>query len=114
MSAGIRITGTVVERASYGLNTATGQYLLTLMVADGTSDRPYMAERDFGQGPAASIACEQAAHQLKVGTAVVLHGSGLTDKRHQGGWVRRLMFCDLIEHHSAQPRHEPVAHCDVA
>lgn len=111
---GLCIPGRVAEPASYGLRMPGAHYVLQVLVADDLSDKPYLAERDFGEGAAASIAAESAARHLRRGTPVVIHGHGLKDVRHRQSWVRRVIGCDLIEIPTQPTRTEAVPAADAA
>lgn len=106
MAARVVIEGKVHATPGHGFAPASQEYLLTVLVSDGFSDRLYMAQRSFGQGPAASISCESAAQALRPGTAITVHGQGLRDFKFRGQWVRKVVMCDHIEHPAPAPRHE--------
>jgi len=108
-TATMRIPGHVLEHATSGLHIASGDYLVHVLITDELSDRPYLAVRNMGTGPAASIAAERAANQLRAGVPVLVHCRGLKDYRFHQQWVRRAIDCDLIEHHAAIPHHTPAA-----
>lgn len=101
----LRIRGRVHRSAEFGMNRS-GHYTLLVLVTDEASDKLYLAERDFGAGAAASIACEAAALRLRTNTPVTLMGSGLRDHRWRGQWVRRLAECTHIEPPIPSPRCE--------
>jgi hypothetical protein len=104
---GLAIPGRITAQASYGLRPTDQHYIVTALVADDLSDRPYLAECDFGAGEAASVAAQALAIRLRKGSPVVMHGMGLKDFRFRGAWVRRVLACELIDSQVQPPHHEP-------
>ncbi len=104
---GLAIPGRVTAQASYGLRPTDQHYIVTALVADELSDRPYLAECDFGAGEAASVAAQSMAVRLRKGSPVVMHGMGLKDFRFRGAWVRRVLACELYDPQAQPPRSEP-------
>lgn len=109
----LRIAGRVIERAA-SHHPPTGSSVLTVLVEDGRSDKPYLAEICYGQGGSASIAAHAAANRLSKGTPVVLEGDGLKDCRWHQQWVRKVVHCRPIEVDVQPARHEPATAADAA
>lgn len=104
-----RIDGQLLTHAETRRYTDGTTVVVVLVAPDQAGALPVLAERAYGDTPAASYAAGNAARQLRKGTRVVLHGEGLGFDKHAGQPVVRLRSVSHIEHEAAPSFHEPIA-----
>lgn len=102
-----RIDGQLLAHAEPRRYADGTSVVVVLVAPDQVGALPVLAERAFGNTPAASYAAGNAARALRKGTRVVVHGEGLAFAKHAGQPVVRLTLVSHIEHEAAPAFHEP-------
>ncbi|MCH8178188.1 MAG: hypothetical protein IIA02_00180 [Proteobacteria bacterium] len=102
----IRIEGPLREAGHVRMH-GHGQFVVVLLIDQ--QGEPIYVEQSFGMGPSASFAASKAAAQLRAGTNVVAHGTGLTRGRLGNRWVLKLQGVRHVERPVAPSFHEPAA-----
>lgn len=101
-----RIDGQLLAHAEPRRYADGTSVVVVLVAPDQAGALPVLAERAFGNTPAASYAAGNAARALRKGCRVVVHGEGLAFAKHAGQPVVRLTLVSHIEHEAAPAFHE--------
>lgn len=101
-----RIDGQLLAHAEPRRYADGTSVVVVLVAPDQAGALPVLAERAFGNTPAASYAAGNAARALRKGSRVVVHGEGLAFAKHAGQPVVRLTLVSHIEHEAAPAFHE--------
>lgn len=101
-----RIDGQLLAHAECRRYADGTSVVVVLVAPDQVGALPVLAERAFGNSPAASYASGNAARVLRKGARVVLHGFGLAFAKHAGQPVVRLVSVNHIEHEAPPSFHE--------
>lgn len=99
----IRIEGKLREVAQVRMH-GQGRFVVLMLIEQASE--PILVEQVFGQGPSASYAASKAAAQLRTGTPIVAHGTGMTRGRLGKEWVLKLDGVKHVERPMAPSFHD--------